>query len=118
MGFYIETGSFLKGKADIIARGLNGTILPQAPKSYNDIPADKALIVVVDNGVFEAAGFAYNEPEFKMMTDMSRDKRPRKYVLIDRSKAEDLTNYPDEAAAEKRRKERAEKGPDWMHQKV
>jgi hypothetical protein len=91
MGYYIETGPALKGKAEIIAEKLNGEILHERPATYADIPEGKALIVVVDNGIFEAAGFAYSEREFQEFT--SPDYRPRRYVLIDREKAEEVTGF-------------------------
>jgi hypothetical protein len=47
MGYYISTGSILKNKAQVIAKAYNGTILPEAPKKYEDIPDGKALICVV-----------------------------------------------------------------------
>ena len=62
------------------------------PYSYDGIPADKGLIVVVDNGMFEAAGFCYNEEEFKVFTD-PRDYRHKQYVLINREDAEILSGY-------------------------
>ena len=51
------------------------------PAQFSDIPEDAALIVVCDNGWMEAAGFAYDEREFRAMTDPS-DPRPRRYLLM------------------------------------
>jgi len=86
MGYYIQTNRN-HGKAEDIAKEYGGFILPNAPKNYADIPADKALIVVVDNGPFEAAAFAYDAEEFSVFTDRE-DDRPKQYVLIDREAAE------------------------------
>jgi len=91
MGYYVETPGHVHGKAFIIVKENNGKIIP-APYSYDGIPADKGLIVVVDNGMFEAAGFCYNEEEFKVFTD-PRDYRHKQYVLINREDAEILSGY-------------------------
>ena len=85
MGYYIDT-SASHGKAEIIARELNGEILPGRP-AWGAWPQDKALIVVVDNGLFEAAGYAYDEREYEAFT-LENDKRPRQWVLIGREDAE------------------------------
>lgn len=85
MGYYIET-SANHGKAQAIASDLNGEILPGRP-TWGAWPADKALIVVVDNGIFEAAGYAYDEKEYEAFS-LEDDRRPKVYVLIDREDAE------------------------------
>ncbi len=91
MGYYIETGT-AHGKANIIAKKFNGEVLPKAPNSYSDIPEKKAVIAVVDNGIFEAAGFCYSEEEFKAFTN-PQDRRPMQYVLIDRETAEKESGF-------------------------
>lgn len=90
MGFYIQVPEN-KDKAKQIEVEYNGTIIPP-PSSFSEIPLDKALIVVVDNEFFEAAGYAYNEQEFLEFTDPN-DPRPKQFVLIDRLKAEQLSGY-------------------------
>ena len=91
MGYYIETGS-THNKAEIIAKKFNGEVLMKAPMSYCDIPAGKAVIAVVDNGPFEAAGFCFSEDEFIVFTDPT-DPRQRSYVLIGREDAEKETRF-------------------------
>ena len=88
MGYYINTPDS-KGKAEYIVNVYGGELIPFAPKSYADIPVGKALIVVVDNGLFEAAGWAYSESEFKVFTD-PHETRYRDYVLIDFALANQL----------------------------
>lgn len=85
MGYYINTTSN-HGKAEIIARELNGKILPECP-AWGSWPEDKALIVVVDNGLFEAAGYAYSKSEYEAFTEPF-DTRPKQYLLINREDAE------------------------------
>ena len=87
MGYYIQGPTF--GKANHIVKTLGGELLSQAPKKFSDIPANKALVVVVDNGAFEAAGLCYNESEFNafvLYPDSGR-QRPRQFVLMDRKTA-------------------------------
>jgi hypothetical protein len=86
MGYYIEVPKN-KNKAEQIVELFGGEIVSM-PNAFSDIPEDKALIVVVDNGPFEAAGLAFNESEFKEFTapDSGR-QRPRKFVLMDKEKA-------------------------------
>jgi hypothetical protein len=90
MGYYIEVNK-PRGKAKQIVDQFSGQIISK-PSSYKDIPEDKALIVVVDNYLFEAAGYTFDEREFEAFTDSS-DARPKEYVLIDKKIANHLTGY-------------------------
>lgn len=90
MGYYIETDSN-RNKADYILRNYDSIEIDR-PIYFEEIAEDMALIVVVDNGAFEAAAFAYSENEFKAFT-LSNDPRPRRFVLMDRKKACELTGY-------------------------
>ena len=89
MGSYINTPAN-KGKTEFILNAYGGMQLPLPPNSFLDIPEDKALIVVVDNGHFEAAGYAYCESEFRVFTD-PHEKRPRDYILLDKTIAEQIS---------------------------
>ena len=78
MGFYIQgpqsgKAKFLQAKHDCIE-------IPQ-PKSFDEIEADLALICVVDNGPFEAAGYCFSPGEFKIFTD-PEDHRPKTWLLM------------------------------------
>jgi hypothetical protein len=91
MGFYVETcGNH--NKAEYLAKIYNGEII-QCPANFSEIPEGKALVVVVDNGMFEAAAFAHSEDEFKCFTQNPNDERPKKYVLLDRNTVEVLSGY-------------------------
>jgi|HubBroStandDraft_3_1064219.scaffolds.fasta_scaffold244050_3 hypothetical protein len=91
MGYYIQTNGN-KNKAQTIAAKYKGEIWNVPPTNYAAIPDGKALIVVVDNGPFEAAGFCYDENEFEVFTD-PRDDRFKEYVIIGRQDAEIASNY-------------------------
>jgi hypothetical protein len=88
MGRYIQTEGN-KNKAEEIAATYEGTIVSQygATKAIND--PIMAVIVVVDNGPFEAAAYAYSQAEFEAFIQPT-DKRPKKFVIIDRKIAEEI----------------------------
>lgn len=90
MGFYIQA-PVLKHKAQYIVSEYDGKIVPQ-PKTWAEVPADKAIICVVDNGPFEAAGFAYSEKEFKTFSAPD-DPRKKVWMIMNRNKAIELTGY-------------------------
>jgi hypothetical protein len=91
MGFYIETGTNL-GKAEILQTHLGAQIIHQ-PASFSEVPEDKALICVVNNhGMFEAAGYCFDEREFDCFTDPT-DIRPKTWLLMDKAKAEKESGY-------------------------
>jgi len=82
MGYYIEVPKDLN-KAQQIVDIHGGTIIPK-PSSFAEVPADQALICVVGNGLFDAAGIAYDEREFEAFSapDRSGYQRPRTWVLL------------------------------------
>jgi len=100
MGYYIDGPA--KGKA-VFIKGKYGADIISTPAVFN-VPAGKALICVVDNGPFEAAAYCFNVREFKAFSDHA-DPRPKKWLLMDRSKAEELTGYVSPEPE-------ADKGPD------
>lgn len=85
MGRYIQGP--IHGKANYIKTMFNGETITSPPASFNSIPEGKALIVVCNNGPFEAAGYAYDQVEFEEFTRPD-DPRPREYILIDKAVAE------------------------------
>jgi len=93
MGFYIQTSGLL-GKAEAIIEKYGAERLLVPPESFAAIPEGKALIVVVSNGPFEAAGFVYSQQEFEaIVLPNLGDCRPRAFLLMDRKLAEEITGY-------------------------
>jgi hypothetical protein len=88
MGKYIQVPEN-QGKAVQIVELYGGEIVDK-PAQFADIPAGKALVVVVSNGSFDAAGWAFDEIEFEEFTDPS-DLRPHQYVMMDEAKVRELT---------------------------
>lgn len=93
MGYYVQTGTTHR-KAERIAHEHGGHIV-RKPRQFSDIPEDKALICVVDNGPFEAAALAYDEREFDAFTEPD-DDRPKQFVLLDKNVAYGLAGYTPE----------------------
>ncbi|GAH39307.1 unnamed protein product [marine sediment metagenome] len=89
MGYYIEVPRN-KGKAQQIVELYGGRITP-SPPSFEDITPEEAIICVVDNGPFEAAGLAFNQEELNVFSHM--DGRLRTWVIMNRQKAYELTGY-------------------------
>jgi len=90
MGYYIGCPTN-KGKAEHIVKNLGGTIIPK-PVVFEDIPEGKALICVVNNGAFEAAGYCYSSREFEEFS-MPQDFRSKQYVLMDEDIAQKLSGF-------------------------
>lgn len=90
MGYYIETGSPMD-KAQWIVDNMQGQRIEQ-PRSFDSVPADKALVCVIDNGFFEAAGYCYDGREFFAFTDES-DNRPKEWLLVDLEPVQKATGY-------------------------
>ena len=89
MGYYVEVPSS-SGKAKQIADIYGGIIVTEKEAREAMTDSSVAVIIVMDNGMFEAAGFAYDMNEFKAFTGPN-DYRPKQFVLMDRAKAKELT---------------------------
>lgn len=91
MGFYIET-SGTHDKAFEIAEEYGGEVHLDPPNYELQTEQGNGIIVVIDNGLFEAAGFAHSKDEYDIMT-RADDPRPRQYVIIPREDAELASGY-------------------------
>lgn len=106
MGAYVQV-PVSQGKASAIIAGqvmirMNGqwkaagpyeaVRLDAPPASFGEIPEGVALVVVVANPMFEAAGLAYCEAEFNEFT-RAGETRPREYILMSKATAEAATGY-------------------------
>ncbi len=89
MGYYIQVPKN-KGKAQQIVE-LYGGRIAFSPPSFEDITPEEAIICVVDNGPYEAAGFAYNQDKLYAFSHM--DGRRKEWVIMNRQKACELTGY-------------------------
>lgn len=119
MGHYIQVPNN-HDKAQQLVDLHGAIILPQRPEGFEDVPEDKALICVVDNGPFEAAGLVVDREDFidKIAEDepgpdgeLGRgpggipvytirseyqergEQRPRWWLLMDKALAHQLSGY-------------------------
>lgn len=79
MGIYLET-PFQLDKAMQLKRD-HGAQVVNRPEHLSDIPKDKTLVCVVENGLFDAAGIAYSQEEMESFAHY--DGRPKTWMLID-----------------------------------
>jgi len=91
MGYYIETPGFNQGKAEIIAKEHGGKIVSFSVAKVEMNDPNKAVIIVVSNAMFEAAAFAYDMKEFNAFTQTYGDNKPKKFVILPRKIAKELT---------------------------
>ena len=90
MGFYIETPGQTTGKADRLVADHGATII-ETPTNFNEA-GDKALVCVVVNPFFEAAGYCFDEREFNAFTATS-DPRPKTWLTMDKALAQKLSGF-------------------------
>ena len=90
MGFYIEGP--VRGKAQFLRDNYSASLWKSkdAPE-WEEIDNSEAIICVVDNGIFEAAGYCYNPRELEAFA--RPDGRLKAWLLMDKQKAEELTGY-------------------------
>lgn len=89
MGYYIDGP--IHGKGEYIVKRYGAEKISR-PDSFKSIPAGKGLVIAMDKGLFEAAGFIYDSAEFRRFTDPS-DPRPKSYYLMDLELVKNLTGY-------------------------
>lgn len=90
MGYYIRTNGN-HDKAEELMQLYPETEGPRIPPDFTSISQDKAVVCVVDNGVFEAAGLCYDEEEFNAFNQ--EDGRDRKWLIMDKGLAYNLAGY-------------------------
>jgi len=79
------------GKAAALRASGHAAELAEPPKSYSGLPEDKALLVVVENGPFDAVAYPDEEREFnRIFYRKVPDPRPTTLFLMDRTLAETL----------------------------
>jgi len=80
MGYYVQGPT--KGKAEHIfhMEEARAILLDEAPEW--PAPASRAIVCVVDNGPFEAAGFCFCERELEAFSSPG-DPRPRVWLEVD-----------------------------------
>lgn len=94
MGYYIQTDCN-KGKADEIIAKHGGREVGVGEAKECLASAAEAPILILDNGPFEAACFLHSAEEFEYFQREAAggDHRPRRFVVMDRTKCEQLAGY-------------------------
>ncbi len=93
MGCFIETARPRAKAEQILAAYPDAIVLPGAPASFADVPADKGLVCVVENPGFDAAAFVYDAAELERCQPSPGDVRKHTYLLMDRAEAERISNF-------------------------
>lgn len=91
MGYYIQTGN-ATGKAKVLIEKHNAEVLTKPP-IWQELPANKALICIVHNRFFDAAGLCFSKAEFNEF-NLPHDARPKTWLYIDKELAFELAQYP------------------------
>lgn len=80
MGTYVNPTN--ETKESFLTR--EGEFFPSAP-IFEEIPDNKLLVCLIDNGFFTAAGLLYSKNEYSAFTDRA-DKRNKMFFLVEKSK--------------------------------
>lgn len=100
MGFYIKTGSATNKARDILTHVKGSREVSMAEARDYIYDADLAVVCVVDNRIFEAAGFCYNLNEYKAFLLRPNDLRPRRWLLVPREDVNRSARFDEEAYRE------------------
>ena len=73
---------------------ISATLDPDNETQYmvDEMPTDRAVICVVNNGPFEADAFAYDKDEMDAFND-PQDGRPKRWLVMDLNTAKKLTGF-------------------------
>ncbi len=82
-----------RGKVAHLVATHGAELLPRAPFAFESVPADRALICVVDTYMYETATYCFNALEFMDLID-GADFRKHAWLLMDKVKAEELSHFP------------------------
>jgi len=86
MGYYLEVEGQTHGKANALAKEWDGRI-ESFPPSFDVLKqSNEVLVVVMDNGFFEAAGICFSSDEQEAFCNPS-DSRPKKFLVLSIEKA-------------------------------
>ena len=88
MGFYIQVPKNLD-KARQLIELHEAFIILSNPPDFDLVPEDKALICVVSNPLFDAAGYAYSKREFEEFSN-PEDLRPKIWLYMDKQLVHEL----------------------------
>jgi len=89
MGYYIQGPA--KGKAKMLLDEEDAFLLEGLEQAREAFAEGFGVICVVDNGPFEAAGFAFSQNELEVF--IHPDGRPKTWLAMDLERARELSGY-------------------------
>lgn len=92
MGYYIPCKR-PTGKVMEILEHWPDSVQIHKPESFDQIPKNKALIIVIHNTWFETAVFVFDKLLYELFAKNLNDERKKEYVLMDRETAELVSGY-------------------------
>jgi hypothetical protein len=83
MGFYVNPPNETK-ETFLLREGL------EVPKAdWDKVPKDSIPVILINNGMFTAAGITYDEKEYNAFLDPS-DSRPKKIFIVKKSNLKEI----------------------------
>lgn len=89
MGYYIQTGGAKKTQAIIDQHDAVRVTKDEARAALLE---GKGVVCVIEGGMFDAAGFMFDEQEFDEFAD-PQDTRRKVWLVMDRELAEELSGW-------------------------
>jgi hypothetical protein len=90
MGFQIPGPT--NGKVQYLVERYQAEVLDRAPRNFDEVPEYRAIICVIDTRDYEVASYAFSRQELSLLDDHS-DFRKRTWLLIDKTKANQLSGF-------------------------
>ena len=87
MGYYIQGPTL--GKANHLIHNENAIELPSPQAARQAFDAGQGVVCVVENGIFDAAGFAFSKEELDVFT--APDTRLKRWLSMDLQRCLELT---------------------------
>ncbi len=91
MGYYIQCNE-PTNKAQQLMEIPGTEIIQSGVPAWSEIPNHKALVCVVQNGLFDAAGLIHSEGELEAFS-LPHDVRFKTWLLMDKENAHELAGY-------------------------
>lgn len=92
MGYYIQTPLII-GKVGYL-KATYGAIEIESIGTLNEISKENmALVIVVENDMFDAAGYIYDDNELRRALPTKQDQRKRTWLLMDEQLTKNLAGY-------------------------
>lgn len=93
MGYYLDLPDMkAKGKADFLIQHENAQESECIPDFETERELGKAIVCVIENPMFDAAGFAYSPQELREFANP--DGRFKRWLLMPWKRVKELTGCP------------------------